>query len=771
MKKFLPILLLFMFCFLMSSISAWTNEKVVLSADSLSSKGNTVELNKSWKYSPGDNIEWARSEFDDSDWKQLEAGTFPHESWAGIGWFRLELEVDSSLWDISLEMLFAFYGAIEIYVDEKKLLQSGKVGASKSEEISYIAQSPIYDLRLWSKRMIADNKSLKNIPEETPFTAQTLIAICSITHSSLPISFPKPLRETNGKSRHIIAIRHSGFILESPHWSGVQPILSLRIGYTKPMQQNLTEVIRDVTFHQTFLISIFVAFALVHFLLFCFHPKFRANLYFALLTISAALAVHCLFQPTFTNNPADYILYMRLFSIAISLLALFFLLFIYSITTPRLPLVFIFFILIAIGLCTWNWFKPFIADKYIGLLSLATIPEIIRMFIVCSIKKRTELLKGSWIIGLGLLPILFVGIYQILIEMGVASSQLLEHGYIPLPFYAMLVIMISMSVFLARTFAQTNKDLEKRSNELLTLNIELEDRVKQRTTELAVSNQQLEKRHVEVNESHNRLQAAHTELKETYNELNRTQNQLLQSEKMAFLGKLVSGIAHELNSPIGVVNSAADVSTRCVNKIMSALENSNSLDDLKNNKQFQRSLKILEQNNLTTTTAGNRVSAIVKSLKNFVRLDEAELQSVDIHEGIESTLVLMQHEISQEIKVKKEFEKTPKVSCYPSEINQVFMTLLSNAIQAIENKGTIKIQTSTDNSSVYVKISDTGKGMLPEKLKTLFDFDFVTKESRIGMGMDMFNAYNIVNKHNGEIKVKSEVDKGTVFTIKIPVKP
>jgi signal transduction histidine kinase len=419
----------------------------------------------------------------------------------------------------------------------------------------------------------------------------------------------------------MVAIRHSNFVLESPSWLGVKPRLPLRIGYANQMSEHRARVTRGVTFHQTFLISIFLTFALSHLLLFCFHSQLRANLYFAALAASAVVGVLAFFQPTFTNNPAHHLWYMRLYGLALPLLAISSLLFVYALTAPKPTKIFFSFLLVSFGVYVWAWFKPFATIRYLSLLTIATIPEIIRMVIIASIKKRTELLKGSWIILLGMLPLTFLGAYQISVEIG--AAPVLSFGYIPTPFYSMLVIMISMSVFLARTFAQTNKNLQERSNELHQLNVALEDRVTQRTTELAEANQGLERRNVE--------------LQETYNELRQTQNQLVQSEKMAALGNPVAGIAHEVNNPVGAVNSAADVINRCINRITSVLESSETADEIKNNKGFQRSLQILQNNNQITATAGERIAKLVGGLRNFARLDEAEFQKVDIHEGIDST--------------------------------------------------------------------------------------------------------------------------------------
>ncbi len=247
------------------------------------------------------------------------------------------------------------------------------------------------------------------------------------------------------------------------------------------------------------------------------------------------------------------------------------------------------------------------------------------------------------------------------------------------------------------------------------------------------------------------------------------QTQLIQAEKMASLGKLAAGVAHEMNNPVGAANSSSDVSIRCIKRIIEAVEKSESLDELKNNEQFHQLIKTLKNNNQVAATATDRIVKIVNSLKNFSRLDEAEFQKVDIHEGLKSTLTLIDHQIRDRVTVITECGQIPEIYCYPGQLNQVFMNLLINASQAIEDKGTIKIETSSDDANVYVKISDTGRGIPSERLESIFDPNFSTKSSRVGMSLGLSTSYNIVHNHGGDIKVESQVGVGTTFTITLPI--
>lgn len=239
-------------------------------------------------------------------------------------------------------------------------------------------------------------------------------------------------------------------------------------------------------------------------------------------------------------------------------------------------------------------------------------------------------------------------------------------------------------------------------------------------------------------------------------ELQKAQVQLVQSEKMASLGQLVAGIAHEINTPLGAINSNTDMIMRCVEKI----EEGNT-----------QAVALLKNVLPITQDAIGRINVLVKSLKNFARLDEAEFQEADIHEGILSTLDLIHHEIKNRVEVIKDFGKLPNVKCKPSAINQVFMNILVNAYQSIEGSGTITINTYSQDGSVFIKIKDSGRGIKKENLEKIFDPGFTTKGVGVGTGLGLSITYEIIKDHNGDISVISEDGHGAEFTIRLPISP
>ena len=237
-------------------------------------------------------------------------------------------------------------------------------------------------------------------------------------------------------------------------------------------------------------------------------------------------------------------------------------------------------------------------------------------------------------------------------------------------------------------------------------------------------------------------------------------SQLIQSEKMAALGLLVAGVAHEINTPMGAIHSNNDIMTRAVGKVRKLLEPAPD-------KEVRRLLDILGEVCRNNEIATERIMNIVRNLKNFARLDEAERKKVNIHEGIESTLSLLRHQLKSRIRIVKCFGDIPEVECYPNELNQVFMNILVNAAQAIKHRGEITVKTWREGDRVKIAISDTGVGIPPENLSKVFDPGFTTKGVGLGTGLGLSICYKIVQEHRGTIEAESS-KQGTTFTISIP---
>jgi signal transduction histidine kinase len=322
----------------------------------------------------------------------------------------------------------------------------------------------------------------------------------------------------------------------------------------------------------------------------------------------------------------------------------------------------------------------------------------------------------------------------------------------------------------------------------------LNEYLKQRSlaqSELQKTNQQLE---IRVQERTQELSDKNHKIEETLQQLQDTQIQLIHTEKMSGLGQLVGGVAHEINNPVTFIDGNITHAKQYTQDLLSLIELyqihfpeppieiEDELEAIEIDYLKEDIYKIHESMKVGT----QRIRDIVLSLRNFSRLDEADFKQVDIHEGINSTLMILQNRLklktdSKEIAINKEYSKLPLVECYPSQLNQALMNILANAIDALEKeidnnknqslKPQIRISTElSDNNHAIIRIADNGCGMTEEVHSKLFDPFFTTKPVGDGTGLGLSITYKIiVSKHNGKLSCNSELGKGAEFIIEIPV--
>lgn len=323
-----------------------------------------------------------------------------------------------------------------------------------------------------------------------------------------------------------------------------------------------------------------------------------------------------------------------------------------------------------------------------------------------------------------------------------------------------------------------NERLEKEVSErcriegdLKLLNEELEERVVQRTAELQELNRELE--------------TSRHELAVAYDDLKAKQATILHQDKMASVGLLAAGVAHDINNPIGFVTSNLKELKEYMPKIRQviALQDSLIKESGEDSLQYRRvqqtkeqlafdellgDLDVLVEESLEGT---ERVRKIVNNLRIFSRIDDTEYKAADINECLESTINITANELKYKAVVIREYGDLPPVTCYPQQLNQVFMNLLINAAHAIENRGEILVRTWAVNDAVMIRIADNGCGIPKEVLKNIFEPFFTTKEIGKGTGLGLSIAYDIIIKHRGTISVDSQVGEGTAFTIRLPLCP
>ncbi len=320
---------------------------------------------------------------------------------------------------------------------------------------------------------------------------------------------------------------------------------------------------------------------------------------------------------------------------------------------------------------------------------------------------------------------------------------------------------------------------------LFQTTIVLEGQVRNRTRELEAALRENEEMTRALRNTKERLEREKEEQRQLLNKLEEAHTQLLQSEKLASIGQLAAGVAHEINNPIAFVNSNLNTLSKDIAGLMQLVDAYEACEAALGDKpELLAPLQAIKQQVDIEFIRGDilslidesidgtqRVRRIVSDLRDFSRPGDQEWHEVDLHQGIDSTLNVVRNEIKHKADVILEYGELPPVKCLPSQLNQVFMNLLVNASQAIPERGTITIRTRCERDQVAVEIADTGSGMSPEVMAKVFDPFYTTKPVGKGTGLGLSVSYGIIERHGGHIDVQSVPGSGTTFTVWLPVEP
>jgi len=280
------------------------------------------------------------------------------------------------------------------------------------------------------------------------------------------------------------------------------------------------------------------------------------------------------------------------------------------------------------------------------------------------------------------------------------------------------------------------------------------------------------------------IEKKNSELQNAYDDLKATRSQFVQQEKMASIGQLAAGVAHEINNPISFVTSNLGTLQKYLGRVAEFLKGQAEIfppeagdDRATRLAESRRQLKIeailedLPALIAESLDGVERVRKIVQNLKSFSRIDQSDYSLADINQCLDDTLNIIWNELKYKCTVKKDYGDLPLTKCYPQQLNQVFMNLLVNAAQAIEGQGEIVITTRASETEITIAIVDSGSGIPPENLGRIFEPFFTTKKVGKGTGLGLSITYDIVTKkHGGKIEVASEPGKGTTFVVTLPVK-
>ena len=274
-----------------------------------------------------------------------------------------------------------------------------------------------------------------------------------------------------------------------------------------------------------------------------------------------------------------------------------------------------------------------------------------------------------------------------------------------------------------------------------------------------------------------------TELEKVISELKSTQRQMIQQEKMATIGQLSAGIAHEINNPVGFIASNSSSLGKYCEKILKFMEtqqeallsgrtdpeNIEELQELRRQMKIDYIVKDIPEMIAETMEGVERIKSIIRDLKSFSRTEESEQKDADIIQCLESTINIANNELKYKATIKREYGDLPLLRCYPQQLGQVFMNLLVNAAHAIDTHGVVTVRTWHDDGFIYVSISDTGCGISDEVKAHIFEPFFTTKEAGKGTGLGLSISSEIVRNHGGEIRVESEIGQGSTFIVSLPL--
>jgi signal transduction histidine kinase len=257
-------------------------------------------------------------------------------------------------------------------------------------------------------------------------------------------------------------------------------------------------------------------------------------------------------------------------------------------------------------------------------------------------------------------------------------------------------------------------------------------------------------------------------VKERTRHLRAAQARLIESGKQASLGRFVAGVAHEFNSPIGAVYSTNSTIQSGLQRLAKYISESDMTPPDKS--KINKLIFVIEECRQINKEGAERVADIVKRMKGFVQLDEAELQKVDIHEGLDDALAMLPYDKIENVAIIRDYGELPKVTCYSARLNQVFFNILINGVEAVTTNGQIRIKTDSDGENVIVRFIDNGIGIKEEDLDKIFEPGFTTRGVGVGTGLGLTIAYQVIQDHQGEIEVRSRQGEGTEVKLCIPVR-
>ncbi|WP_340111899.1 ATP-binding protein [Maribellus mangrovi] len=702
------------------SIHSWFNQT------RLDTLNLGVVLVNDWKYHSGDDVDRRTKDFDDSSWtfvnSNFNVDNINGKSWEGIGWFRKKIRIDSTLYNKAVAIAIRQTAASQIYLNGKLIQSFGQIG---SDSI---------------------NEKLYN-PNGNPFIAE--FDTSSIQVIAIRYSNQKALQDYK---RYGNAAKFIGF--------------TLRVGKTdKLINSSIEENISNTSLFTAFTVF-FLAFTLLNLLMFFFYSKGKENFYFALYTGSATLIFGFLAYGNISHQISTISYLMQLVVIMIvPLLMASYVFFLYTVFYKKMPRQYWLIVvvgtlisLISITPLRSKFNFAYLLVPFILLLIIEGFRVIIRAIVQ---KKRNALVIGTGVA-------IFSSAIMLFAYTAIFSTSISEFFGIIIIFSGIFSLPVTMLIYLARERAKTKVDLENRIVEVQKLSDKAIEQEK-REGELKVENARKEvelKKAAELKSAYENLEIVHKNLKAT-------QKQLIQSEKMASLGELTAGIAHEIQNPLNFVNNFSEVSNELVDEMNEELDKG----DVEEAKTISNDIK---QNLEKINHHGKRAESIVKGMLLHSRGSTGQKELTNINALADEYLRLSYHgfrakdkSFNADFKLEAD-ENLPKIEVVPQDIGRVLLNLINNAFFAVNEKvkhsensykPLVVVQTAKTLNGIEIRVNDNGPGIPDSVREKIFQPFYTTKPTGQGTGLGLSLSYDIVKAHGGELKLISDPATGTTFII------
>ncbi len=681
-----------------------------------------ITLSNHWKWHTGDNLLWANPDFDDSKWEDISVSEsiaqYPQLEEAQIGWFRRPIQLKAGLVNKPLSISIRQMGASEIYLDGKLLHKIGVVNKDPGKEVT------------------------------------------KIKTTVLPVVFA----DTN---KHVLAVRYS-FTKGNFYYPGTgSEIFELRIQKTSDVGDYLEQQTERTAGFLYFFTGIFLIFAILHFSFYVSNKAKKVSLSLGITMLILTLAFFLRSLESYQTEVSASEAY-GLASVIVTYFGILFInLSLYQYLNQKFGIVFYALAFMVVGsmLCSiFDWNLPLAIELWVPFLLL--FADFIRVSVLADRRKdsnaKVPIYSLLVVAGCAILAII------ILFIVGTTSNgkdSLILNLAVLIIIIMFFSIPIGLSLSLVREYTRTHKTLSNKLIEIESLSAKNLAHEQEKQQILAAQNEVLEKQVAERT----------AELAKSLEELRTTQTQLIQSEKLASLGELTAGIAHEIQNPLNFVNNFSELSKELIEE----LEEERAKEKEKRDEGLEEELlQDIAQNLEKINHHGKRASSIVKGMLEHSRASSGKKEPTDINALADEYLRLAYHGIRAKDKsFNADFktdldESVPKIPLITQDFGRVLLNLINNAFYAVKDmqgKGKVTVSTKKLTDEIEIRVSDNGTG-IPEHIRAkIFQPFFTTKPTGQGTGLGLSLAYDIITKgHNGTLEVETKEGEGTTFIIKLP---